>query len=182
MISTLLCPQRHWESARQLVSNTVRYDLRMFGSAQSMFAVRGTSDIDLCWVDPAVKKTREKDVLYRCAALLERQATQFHNIQRIVFARVPIIKGGVHVSDGAAVEFDICVNNTLALHNTDLLRTYARLDDRLVRGCCCRVAFPVSVGQRRGGLLDALRTCTQSAPVSVPGETLGEATRDQHSP
>jgi DNA polymerase sigma len=58
------------------------------------------------------------------------------DIQVIAHARVPIVKGRVILSDPhsprAGVDFDMCVNNVLALHNTDLLRTYAQLDERCV--------------------------------------------------
>lgn len=70
-------------------------------------------------------------IIHRCAGLLSADVKHFHNIIRIPFARVPIVKGGVTLlPSDVKVEFDICVNNRLALHNTDLLRTYAQLDTR----------------------------------------------------
>jgi DNA polymerase sigma len=56
------------------------------------------------------------------------------DIQVIAPARVPIVKGRVVIPEPgdptAGLDFDMCVNNVLALHNTDLLRTYAQLDER----------------------------------------------------
>jgi hypothetical protein len=45
--------QLRWEEARLIVSEAAGKDLTLFGSARSMFAVRGTADIDLCWVEPS---------------------------------------------------------------------------------------------------------------------------------
>lgn len=81
----------------------------------------------------------------QCQQRLLARPAQFVNVTAVPFARVPIVTGTVLVptegDSGAPVhiDFDISVNNTLALHNTDLLRTYAQLDSRcaqfLLWGC-----------------------------------------------
>jgi DNA polymerase sigma len=75
------------------------------------------------------------------------------NVVGIPHARVPIVTGTVVVASSEdltphKIDFDISVNNTLALHNTDLLRTYAQLDARFGCACstpcglCCSGGFP----------------------------------------
>lgn len=70
-----------------------------------------------------------------CAQLLVSAGPLFDDITAVVYARVPIVKGTVTVplyDADTRIDFDISVNNTLGLHNTDLLRTYAQLDSRCV--------------------------------------------------
>ena len=73
-------------------------------------------------------------IIHRIAAQLRRQVRDFSSVTPIPHARVPIVKGSAAIagtSKPTHVEFDICINNTLALHNTLLLRTYAQLDPRV---------------------------------------------------
>jgi len=68
-------------------------------------------------------------MVWQLRDLLERAG--YENLNAIPRARVPILKA----VDGktrptCAMEVDICINNILAVHNTQLLRTYALLDKR----------------------------------------------------
>lgn len=51
----------------------------------------------------------------------------FTNVIAITTARVPIVKAK---DPRSGIECDVCLSNSLALHNTALLRTYAQLDPR----------------------------------------------------
>lgn len=124
----------------------------------SLFAIKGTCDVDLCWVEDGANQSEVRvaviitnhsralnaftvcagglsQVVKRCHQRLLARPESFVNVSAIPFARVPIVTGTVLVprgdgGDAARIDFDISVNNTLALHNTDLLRTYAQLDAR----------------------------------------------------
>jgi predicted nucleotidyltransferase len=84
-----------------------------------------SSDLDLCLViHGAVDGT---EVVERISALLRKR--EFDNVDDArKTARIPIVQFMDPVSK---IECDICINNTLAIRNTRLLRTYVEIDARV---------------------------------------------------
>ncbi len=93
--------------------------LEAFGSSQSGLSLIG-GDIDLCLKVP---DTNPKQILRRLKGLLDARGME--QITLISKARIPIIK--FH-DPKSGFDVDISINNSLALHNTELLSTYAQLD------------------------------------------------------
>jgi DNA polymerase sigma len=125
--------------------------IRMFGSGASGLNMR-SGDVDMCLMVPpqlgrqriadsdlGVRHSRErkqyreqtgpltdKQIMRRMAGMLRR--SKMTNVQELLRARVPIIK----VSDPVSgFQIDLCLNNELVHHNTDLLRSYGGLDPRV---------------------------------------------------
>lgn len=98
--------------------------LYLYGSCANSFGV-SKSDIDVCLAfgDPDVNKP---EVLLKLAEILESDNLQ--NVQALTRARVPIVK----LKDPATgISCDICINNVLAVVNTQLLHDYSKIDVRL---------------------------------------------------
>uniref|UniRef100_A0A914XR29 RNA uridylyltransferase n=1 Tax=Plectus sambesii TaxID=2011161 RepID=A0A914XR29_9BILA len=103
--------------------------LDLFGSARNGFGFC-FSDIDLCLrfnddqlpshIDPRV-------IIQECANLLSADR-EFFEVVPITTAKVPIVK---FKHFWQTVEGDISLYNVLALRNTELLRTYAMMDERV---------------------------------------------------
>eukprot|EP00123_Amoebidium_parasiticum_P016765 comp23575_c0_seq2/m.39937 comp23575_c0_seq2/g.39937 ORF comp23575_c0_seq2/g.39937 comp23575_c0_seq2/m.39937 type:complete len:899 (-) comp23575_c0_seq2:162-2858(-) len=83
---------------------------------------------------------------------------KFSKVETIPTARVPIAKVR-HASSN--IECDICVNNTLAIHNTRLLKTYSLLDERFVQ-----LAFVIKHWAKKRGIGDP-SNCTLSSYALV---------------
>ena len=99
-------------------------DLQVFGSSQNNFGSLN-SDMDMCLMclDP------DTDSLEQLKALVELLQDQYSNIDTDrLTARVPIV---MFHDEETGLECDICVNNTLALRNTALLRAYSMCDPRI---------------------------------------------------
>lgn len=102
--------------------------LSPFGSMESGLALKG-GDFDLCLQIP---NPNQKKVLKRIGGMLRGQGME--DVKIITRAKVPIVKftdprSGLHV--------DISINNTLALHNTNLLAAYAKVDKRVKELTLC---------------------------------------------
>ena len=93
--------------------------LEAFGSSQSGLSLIG-GDLDLCL---KVSDINPKQILRRLKGLLDARGME--QITLISKARIPIIK--FH-DPKSGFDVDISINNSLALHNTELLSSYARLD------------------------------------------------------
>ena len=93
--------------------------LEAFGSSQSGLSLIG-GDIDLCLKVP---DTNPKQILRRLKGLLDARGME--QITLISKARIPIIK--FH-DPKSGFDVDISINNSLALHNTELL-------------CICSIRF-----------------------------------------
>ena len=94
--------------------------VRQFGSSISGLSIKG-SDLDICLIIPGAK---EKNTIYNIAKVLRGQGME--DVNTIPKARVPV----VNFSDPrSGLKVDISVNNTLAIHNTNLLKAYANLDE-----------------------------------------------------
>jgi DNA polymerase sigma len=123
--------KREWSDAK----------VYLFGSSANGFGVQ-SCDVDLCLhvsvrdsnggekrKAPKNKERAEKILIAtfvrRLARVLQRAA--FLNVTPIPHARVPIVK---FTDKRSGLPCDLCVNNTLALHNTEMLKDYAAIDPR----------------------------------------------------
>ena len=96
--------------------------LRQFGSSESGLSL-SHGDLDLCLISNTEKP---KKILRSLSKTLRNQ--DMEDIQVIASAKVPIIK---FRDERTKIPVDISINNTLALHNTNLLKRYGELDSRL---------------------------------------------------
>ncbi len=95
-------------------------EVKQFGSSISGLSIKG-SDLDICLIIPDAK---EKNTVFNIAKVLRGQGME--NVKAIPKARVPV----VNFSDPrSGLNVDISVNNTLAIHNTDLLKSYANINE-----------------------------------------------------
>jgi predicted nucleotidyltransferase len=149
-----------------------------FGSAETGLVLRG-GDVDLCVVVSSDKgqKRLVRDI---ARALREENYTA---IQPITRAKVPIVKCRDAVTH---LPIDVSVNNTLALRNTELIRSYVQLDER-VRALVVLVkhwALHRGLADAFGGTLSsyawtvlALRHLQSSTPPLVPNLQEGDPRR-----
>ena len=96
--------------------------LTSFGSFESGLSL-ATGDIDLC-----LEFTGEvpKKVLKKIARMLDEDGMK--DIKIISNARVPIVK---FIDTQSMISIDISVNNNLSVYNTELIRRYNNLDNRV---------------------------------------------------
>lgn len=113
--------------------------LRLFGSSKNGFGFK-QSDLDICMVLEGRDSVEGLD----CIAIIDSLARDLkkhpglRNILPITTAKVPIVKF-FHVRTG--LEGDISLYNTLALHNTQLLASYAAIDPRVKQLCYVMKVF-----------------------------------------
>ncbi|XP_029295943.1 terminal uridylyltransferase 7 isoform X2 [Cottoperca gobio] len=113
--------------------------LQLFGSSKNGFGFR-QSDLDICMVLEGQETIDDVD----CISIIESLARMLRkhpglkNILPITTAKVPIVKF-YHVRTG--LEGDISLYNTLALHNTHLLASYAAIDRRVKILCYVMKVF-----------------------------------------
>lgn len=96
--------------------------LQQFGSSQSGLSLQA-GDLDLCL-------QFEGEIPAKALKNVNRLLKQ-HDMKDIIMlarAKVPIIK---FKDERTKIPVDISINNTLALHNTELLRRYSACDDRI---------------------------------------------------
>ncbi len=105
--------------------------LRLFGSSESGLSL-AQGDLDLCLLFDG---QNPKKVLRSISSTLRFQ--EMEDIQVITSAKVPIIK---FVDERTKIPVDISINNTLALHNTTLLKRYAETDER-IRQCILGIKY-----------------------------------------
>ncbi|CAH1773302.1 unnamed protein product [Owenia fusiformis] len=110
--------------------------LSLFGSSCNGFGFR-TSDLDICMT--LGPKTSEDldcvDIIEKLATKL-RQCKGLYQVVPITTAKVPIVKFKHRRSQ---LEGDISLYNTLAQHNTDMLRMYSEIDSRVrILGYCLK--------------------------------------------
>ena len=89
--------------------------------------LRGTftqgGDFDLCLQIP---NADEKKTIKRIGGMLRGQGME--KVQTITRAKVPIVK---FIDPRSGLNVDISINNSLALYNTKLLSSYAKMDKRV---------------------------------------------------
>lgn len=113
--------------------------LQLFGSSKNGFGFR-QSDLDICMVLEGHESMDDADcitIIENLARLLKKHPV-LKNILPITTAKVPIVKF-YHVRTG--LEGDISLYNTLALHNTNLLASYAAIDRRVKILCYVMKVF-----------------------------------------
>ncbi|XP_071438819.1 terminal uridylyltransferase 4-like [Hetaerina americana] len=103
--------------------------LSLFGSSSNGFGFRN-SDIDICLTFKGNSTGQGIDVAKLIPELVYRlrKMPEIRNIVPIPSAKVPIIKFK-HIQ--THLEGDISLYNTLAQHNTQLLKTYSLIDNRV---------------------------------------------------
>ncbi|KAM6930542.1 terminal uridylyltransferase 7 [Xenentodon cancila] len=113
--------------------------LQLFGSSKNGFGFR-QSDLDICMVlegQETIDDTECINIIESLAKLLKKNSG-LKNILPITTAKVPIVKF-YHIRTG--LEGDISLYNTLALHNTNLLASYAAIDRRVKILCYVMKVF-----------------------------------------
>jgi DNA polymerase sigma len=108
---------------RALPTDGVR--LTVYGSSANHLAGKA-SDVDLCLECDEAKLGDKGRIVARLGKVLESEGMK--DVLALSQARVPVVK---FVHPPTSIECDICVNNTLALHNTQLIRDYVIIDPRL---------------------------------------------------
>ncbi|XP_070760617.1 terminal uridylyltransferase 7 [Enoplosus armatus] len=113
--------------------------LQLFGSSKNGFGFR-QSDLDICMVLDGQDTIDDVDCIniIESLARMLRKHPGLKNILPITTAKVPIVKF-YHVRTG--LEGDISLYNTLALHNTHLLASYAAIDRRVKILCYVMKVF-----------------------------------------
>ena len=123
-------------------------DIRMtlFGSSVNGFGFQ-KSDLDICLRfgtdKPPTELDYSKEVADISRCLSEHKDIQ--NVKPIKRAKVPIVKFYLPSWD---LDGDISFYNTLALHNSVMLASYARIDERVrIMGYCIKVFAKVSTAR-----------------------------------
>ncbi|XP_069736371.1 terminal uridylyltransferase 7 isoform X1 [Phaenicophaeus curvirostris] len=132
------------ENIRQNLENFIRQEfpgtrLNLFGSSKNGFGFK-QSDLDICMTIDGLETAEGLDcirVIEDLAKVLKKQSG-LRNVLPITTAKVPIVKF-FHVRSG--LEVDISLYNTLALHNTRLLSSYAAIDPRVKYLCYTMKVF-----------------------------------------
>ncbi|XP_062985468.1 terminal uridylyltransferase 7 [Elgaria multicarinata webbii] len=113
--------------------------LNLFGSSKNGFGFK-QSDLDICMTIDGLETAEGLDcirIIEELARVLKKHSG-LRNILPITTAKVPIVKF-FHVRSG--LEVDISLYNTLALHNTRLLSSYAAIDPRVKYLCYTMKVF-----------------------------------------
>ncbi|NXN94212.1 TUT7 uridylyltransferase, partial [Rhinopomastus cyanomelas] len=132
------------EDIRQNLENFIRQyfpgtKLDLFGSSKNGFGFK-QSDLDICMTMDGLETAEGLDcirIIEDLAKLLKKQSG-LRKVLPITTAKVPIVKF-FHVRSG--LEVDISLYNTLALHNTRLLSSYAAIDPRVKYLCYTMKVF-----------------------------------------
>ncbi|XP_009884141.1 PREDICTED: terminal uridylyltransferase 7 isoform X2 [Charadrius vociferus] len=132
------------EHIRENLENFIRQDfpgtkLNLFGSSKNGFGFK-QSDLDICMTVDGLETAEGLDcirIIEDLAKVLKKQPG-LRNVLPITTAKVPIVKF-FHVRSG--LEVDISLYNTLALHNTRLLSSYAAIDPRVKYLCYTMKVF-----------------------------------------
>lgn len=132
------------EHIRQDLEDFIRRDfkgarLNLFGSSKNGFGFK-QSDLDICMTFDGLETAEELDSIRTIEEMGRhlRRHQGLRNILPITTAKVPIVKF-YHVRSG--LEGDISLYNTLALHNTHLLSSYAAIDPRVKYLCYIMKVF-----------------------------------------
>ena len=87
------------------------------------YGKQGSRTIDLCL---QFNGEKPKKVLKKIARMLSEDGMD--NVKLITTAKVPIVK---FIDSQSKIPVDISINNSLAAHNTELLRRYSSMDSRV---------------------------------------------------
>ncbi|XP_040211440.1 terminal uridylyltransferase 7 isoform X6 [Rana temporaria] len=180
------------EHIRQDLEDFIRRDfhgarLNLFGSSKNGFGFI-ESDLDICLTFDGLETAEGLDSIRTIEELARhlRKHQGLRNILPITTAKVPIVKF-YHVRSG--LEGDISLYNTLALHNTRLLASYAAIDPRVKYLCYIMKVFTkvCDIGDASRGSLSSyaytlmvLYFLQQRDPPVIP--VLQEIYLDSHKP
>ncbi|XP_077330955.1 terminal uridylyltransferase 7 isoform X2 [Lithobates pipiens] len=180
------------EHIRQDLEDFIRRDfqgarLNLFGSSKNGFGFI-ESDLDICLTFDGLETAEALDSIRTIEELARhlRKHQGLRNILPITTAKVPIVKF-YHVRSG--LEGDISLYNTLALHNTRLLASYAAIDPRVKYLCYIMKVFTkvCDIGDASRGSLSSyaytlmvLYFLQQRDPPVIP--VLQEIYLDSHKP
>ncbi|PRP83626.1 hypothetical protein PROFUN_08352 [Planoprotostelium fungivorum] len=98
--------------------------LHLFGSSANNFGMKN-ADMDISLVIDEKHVGSPKRIVLRLGDILKRK--RMLEVVCLPRARVPIVKFKDEFSE---LSCDICINNTLAIHNTQLISTYSKIDIR----------------------------------------------------
>lgn len=120
-------------------TNVRGVEVRAFGSSANGFG-DASSDVDVVLAATRASLVdglglgESGDLAPRVLRKLERklQDQGFKILQRILQARVPILKMSIQLPAGKILECDLSVNNLLPVFNTKLLRAYADINPHVV--------------------------------------------------
>ncbi|XP_054842443.1 terminal uridylyltransferase 7 [Eublepharis macularius] len=161
--------------------------LNLFGSSKNGFGFK-QSDLDICMTIDGLESAEGLDcirIIEELARVLKKHSG-LRNILPITTAKVPIVKF-FHVRSG--LEVDISLYNTLALHNTRLLSSYAAIDPRVKYLCYTMKVFTkmCDIGDASRGSLSSyaytlmvLYFLQQRSPPVIP--VLQEIYEEQKKP
>lgn len=137
------CPSRsesdHRQSALDNLQNYLNQhfdptiELQLFGSSKNGFGFGG-SDMDICLMftgyreEPPAQYNSAADVITALSNVLKNNK-MMTNVTPVINARVPIVKFE-YFYNNKVYEGDISYYNMLAQRNTELLMTYANIDER----------------------------------------------------
>ncbi|CAI9591881.1 unnamed protein product [Staurois parvus] len=180
------------EHIRQDLEDFIRREfqgarLNLFGSSKNGFGFI-ESDLDICLTFDGLETAEPLDSIRTIEELARhlRKHQGLRNILPITTAKVPIVKF-YHVRSG--LEGDISLYNTLALHNTRLLASYAAIDPRVKYLCYIMKVFTkvCDIGDASRGSLSSyaytlmvLYFLQQRDPPVIP--VLQEINLDAHKP
>lgn len=107
--------------------------LQLFGSSANGFGFKN-SDLDVCitFQQDEYKDDADQNFLIQDLCSILRKSREFTEVHSIPSAKVPIVK--FRCID-TKLEGDVSLYNTLALRNTQLLRTYTNIDPRVKVRC-----------------------------------------------
>ncbi|XP_075067173.1 terminal uridylyltransferase 7 [Mixophyes fleayi] len=161
--------------------------LNLFGSSKNGFGFK-QSDLDICMTFDGLETAEELDSIWTIEELARhlRKHQGLRNILCITTAKVPIVK---FYHARSSLEGDISLYNTLALHNTHLLASYAAIDPRVKYLCYIMKVFTkiCDIGDASRGSLSSyaytlmvLYFLQQRNPPVIP--VLQEIYPDGHKP
>ncbi|XP_063769835.1 terminal uridylyltransferase 7 isoform X2 [Pseudophryne corroboree] len=161
--------------------------LSLFGSSKNGFGFK-QSDLDICMTFDGLETAEELDCIWTIEELARhlKKHQGLRNILSITTAKVPIVKF-YHVR--SSLEGDISLYNTLALHNTHLLASFAAIDPRVKYLCYIMKVFTkiCDIGDASRGSLSSyaytlmvLYFLQQRNPPVIP--VLQEICTDGHKP
>ena len=121
--------------------------LTLFGSSVNGFGFK-KSDLDICLRfgtdEPPTELDYSKEVVDISRCLSKHK--KIKKVKPIKTAKVPIVKFYLPTWD---LDGDISFYNTLALHNSVMLASYAKIDERVrIMGYCIKVFAKVSVAKK----------------------------------
>jgi len=128
----------------------ISHSFRLFGSSLNGFGLKN-SDFDIC-VELKQKKPDKKAMSKLRSKFMKDK--RFHVLKCFYHSRIPLIKFR-HIP--SQLEGDITLQNVIAVQNTQMLRTYSRIDGR-----CPELVFAMKFLTKTCGIADASKNFLSS--------------------